>query len=152
MQHIQQLCRSLKYGTRLDIDHNTFYQLAAPPFHDIQAYTLKFQGCGDIHPMKFPKAPKTQILWFENCDKNFSYYWLRPRLWPLVQYIILDTRIVGDTYLWLPHDFPHTVFFLNEAEFRSRHMIPCPRYVCMQDNDWNALQRSSILPSKASAV
>lgn len=136
---MQHLLKCLRHGTRLSVYGQTFYQLAKQS-SDISAYTLRFQNCGDIHPMKFPKAPNTQILWFQNCDKNFLYYWLDPHLWPQLQYCILDTRIISDLYRWMPHVFPQTTFFIGEHEFRSRHMIPCDRYVRVLDADWINLE------------
>lgn len=139
MQHISQVCRLLRHGTRMTVDSQKFHQLSKQK-SDISAHTLRFDACGDIHPMTFPKGPSTKILWFDGCNKNFTYYWLAPSLWPNLQFCILDTRVISELYRALPHMFPKTVFFLSEAEFRSHHgMIPCDRIVPLAEADWRRL-------------
>jgi len=49
---------------------------------------VHFRNMGDIHPFKGPVI-RTDTAVFENCNKNFIYYWATSRVLPKLQYLYL---------------------------------------------------------------
>lgn len=54
----------------------------------INADILHFREMWDIHPFIGPVV-NTEIVVFENCDKNFVYYWATPRVLPKAKHVYL---------------------------------------------------------------
>lgn len=55
---------------------------------NVQTDILHFREMWDIHPFKGPVINAETIV-FENCDKNFVFYWAIPRVLPIAQRVYL---------------------------------------------------------------
>jgi len=49
---------------------------------------VHFREMGDTHPFQGPVINARTVV-FENCDKNFVYYWAIPRVLPSARYVYL---------------------------------------------------------------
>lgn len=84
--------------------------------------TVVFDACGDIHPRKsyVVSFPDAKVVFMNRCDKNFVYYWLRPRVFPNVERIYLFSHPCMPNYL---RAFPETteIYFSKwYEEYKTR--------------------------------
>jgi len=72
------------------IGNDTLFRALCSVKAKITNSCILFHGLGDIHPLDvratFPNA--RQVI-LEQCDKNFTYYWLTSRIFPSVTEVFL---------------------------------------------------------------
>lgn len=51
-----------------------------------------FDKVGDIKPNSYPIFPNCKTLKFNNCDKNFVFYWLRAVVFPNVETVYMHSH------------------------------------------------------------
>lgn len=55
---------------------------------NVKTDILHFRGMWDIHPFNGPVVD-AKIVVFDDCDKNFVYYWAIPRVLPSAKHVYL---------------------------------------------------------------
>lgn len=105
----------------LEINSKTFIQMERKPHHNVNI--VIFKNCGDIHPFSpAPSFPNARVVVFDLCDKNFTYYWLRPEHFPKAR-----------TYYVLSHPANYGL----QYRFNDTHDIYVPvKYTIGYDNYW----------------
>ena len=74
------------------ISRNTHFRKLFGKF--VYNENVAFRWCGDIKPTKYgPIFSNCKIVFVDNCDKNFVYYWINKRRFPNINSIyIFDTH------------------------------------------------------------
>jgi hypothetical protein len=53
------------------------------------ALLVRFSNIGDVHPFGNLCFPNAETIVIVDCNKNFTYYWLTPKIFPNVKEIYL---------------------------------------------------------------
>jgi hypothetical protein len=85
---------------------------------DILNEIIDVQKCGDIHPYSTgPRFPLAKIVFLRSCDKNFVFYWLNKRTFPMVQTIYLESHPCETCVL---SRFPNATYYILERHRRYK--------------------------------
>lgn len=77
---------------------------------------VHIKNCGDIQP--FPNGPifeNAELIYIENCHKNFLFFWLNSYTFPNTKEIYLNTHPCSQYVLYRVLENTDTVIYINSS-------------------------------------